>query len=169
MKTNGRSVTILFAFAVILTLASASFAQKVGGYKVVAKTDPDVTAAADFAVEAQSQRSEKGYQLEEIVKAERQVVQGSNYRLCLEVSADGSDTFFVQAIVYVDLKGNKNLTSWVDSNCGGSSAAPAIKRSSGEILVYQFGRDQNAARPTRKLGLRLPSMAPAERNRSCSA
>lgn len=124
MKKDYRSAAIFSAFAVVLTLATVSFAQKVGGYETVAKTDPGVVAAADFAVQAQSGESEKGYQLEEIVKAERQVVQGSNYRLCLEVSADGSDTFFVQAVVYVDLKGNRKLTSWVDSKCGESATTP---------------------------------------------
>ncbi|MBK9437062.1 MAG: hypothetical protein IPN51_03580, partial [Chloracidobacterium sp.] len=51
--------------------------------------DAGAVAAADFAIEAQSEKTEKEYTLEDIVKAERQVVQGSNYRLCLKVSVDG--------------------------------------------------------------------------------
>ena len=116
---------MLSAFAVILTFASASFAQMVGGYKVISKSDAAAVAAADFAIEAQSEKSEKSYELTDLVKAERQVVQGSNYRLCLEVSADGSDTFYVQALVYVDLKGNKKLSSWADSTCGDTAGAAA--------------------------------------------
>lgn len=126
---------MLSAFAVILTFASASFAQMVGGYKVISKSDAAAVAAADFAIEAQSEKSEKSYELTDLVKAERQVVQGSNYRLCLEVSADGSDTFYVQALVYVDLKGNKKLSSWADSSCGESAAAPVTK----PIIVGGFG------------------------------
>lgn len=134
MKTNRNSALMLSAFAVILTFAAAGFAQGVvvGGYKVVAKTDAAVVAAADFAIEAQSEKTEKEYTLEEIVKAERQVVQGTNYRLCMEVSADGSDTFYVQAVVYVDLKGNRKLTSWADSSCGEAGAAAAVV---GPIMV----------------------------------
>lgn len=135
MKSNNLSAIMLSAFAVILTFASASFAQMVGGYKVVAKTDSGVVAAADFAIQAQSEKTEKGYELAEIVKAERQVVQGSNYRICMEVSADGSDTFYVQAVVYVDLKNNRKLTSWADSSCGESAAAPVTK----PIIVGGFG------------------------------
>lgn len=118
---------MLSAFAAVLTLSSAGFSQMVGGYKAVAKTDSGAVAAANFAVQAQSEKTENEYTLEEIVKAERQVVQGSNYRLCMEVSAEGSDTFYVQTVVYVDLKGNRRLTSWADSACGEAVEAPAAK------------------------------------------
>lgn len=136
MKKN-----LLLAFLLISITAVASsetFAQGiiVGGYKVVAKTDAGVVAAAEFAIAAQSEKTEREYSLEEIIKAERQVVQGSNYRLCMEVSADGSDTFYVQAVVYVDLKGNKRLSSWVDSSCGESAAAPVAK----PIVVGGYGK-----------------------------
>lgn len=124
MKLNKNGALLLSAFALVLTFTSASFAQMVGGYKVVAKTDAAAVAAADFAVEAQTEKSGTEYTLEDIVKAERQVVQGSNYRLCLEVGSGGDDTSFVQAVVYVDLKGNKKLSSWADSTCGETAAAP---------------------------------------------
>ncbi|MGB5012467.1 MAG: cystatin domain-containing protein [Pyrinomonadaceae bacterium] len=136
MRSNVRMAVVLAAFAAVLTFATASSAQIiVGGYKVVAKTDAGVVAAANFAVQAQSENTGREYELEDIVKAERQVVQGSNYRLCMEVSADGSDAFHVQAVVYVDLKGNKKLSSWADSSCGDSAAAPVTK----QIVVGGFG------------------------------
>lgn len=136
MKKN-----ILLAFLLVLIAGVASSEALgqgviVGGYKAVAKTDAGAVAAADFAIEAQSEKTEKEYSLEEIVKAERQVVQGTNYRLCMEVSADGSDTFYVQSVVYVDLKGNRKLTSWVDSKCGESAAAPVVK----PIIVGGYGK-----------------------------
>ncbi|MBK7511954.1 MAG: hypothetical protein IPI76_06780 [Chloracidobacterium sp.] len=127
MRSNVRTAIVLSTCAVILTFASASFAQMVGGYKAVAKTDAGAVAAADFAIEAQSEKTEKEYTLEDIVKAERQVVQGSNYRLCLKVSADGSDTFYVLAVVYVDLKNNRKLSSFVLSTCGETAVAPVSK------------------------------------------
>ena len=127
MRSNVRTAIVLSTCAVILTFASASFAQMVGGYKAVAKTDAGAVAAADFAIEAQSEKTEKEYTLEDIVKAERQVVQGSNYRLCLKVSADGSDTFYVLAVVYVDLKNNQKLSSFVLSTCGETAVAPVSK------------------------------------------
>ncbi len=123
------------ALAVVFTFASASFAQMVGGYKVVAKTDAGAVAAAEFAVEAQSEKTGSEISLEDIVKAERQVVQGSNYRLCLEVSTDGGDTTYVQANVYVDLKNNRKLSKWADSTCGETAAAPVDK----PIMVGGYG------------------------------
>ncbi|MBL8180121.1 MAG: hypothetical protein JNL64_00750 [Blastocatellia bacterium] len=135
MNLNKRTAVLISALAVVFTFASAGFAQMVGGYKVVAKTDAGAVAAAEFAVEAQSEKSGSEISLEDIVKAERQVVQGSNYRLCLEVSTDGGDTTFVQAIVYVDLKNNRRLSKWEDSTCGETAAVPANK----PIMVGGYG------------------------------
>lgn len=106
----------MFAFA------SANFAQRVGGYKVVAVSDAGAVAAADFALDAQFQKTDVEFELGEIVKAERQIVQGSNYRLCMEVTAEGEEPSFVQAVVYVDLKNNRKLSSWVNSTCGGGAS-----------------------------------------------
>jgi hypothetical protein len=135
MNLNKRTAVLVSALAVVFTFASASFAQMVGGYKVVAKTDAGAVAAAEFAVEAQSEKTGSEISLEDIVKAERQVVQGSNYRLCLEVSTDGGDTTYVQANVYVDLKNNRKLSKWSDSTCGETAAAPVDK----PIMVGGYG------------------------------
>ena len=77
-------------------------------------------AAAEFAVSAQAEKSEKEISLVEVIKAERQVVAGSNYRMCLKVTTQGEvdeadATHFVQVVVYVDLKGTRKLSSWVAS------------------------------------------------------
>lgn len=127
---------MISALAVVFTFASAGFAQMVGGYKVVAKTDAGAVAAANFAVEAQSEKTGSEISLEDIVKAERQVVQGSNYRLCMEVSTDGGDTTFVQAVVNVDLKGNRKLSKWEDSTCGETAAAAPVDK---PIMVGGYG------------------------------
>lgn len=91
---------------------------QVGGFRAIAKTDPNAVAAADFAIKTQSAKTGYTYELHELSKAERQVVAGTNYKLCMQVSADGDEAFWVQAVVYVDLKKNSKLTSWADSECG---------------------------------------------------
>lgn len=125
MKLNKNGALLLSAFALLLTFTSANFAQMVGGYRVVAKTDAAAIAAANYAITAQSDKTDMDYELDEIIKAERQVVQGSNYRLCMEVNTGGDESFFVQAVVYVDLKAKYRLTSWAKSTCGDVAAAPA--------------------------------------------
>jgi len=131
MKTRLNSGLLLSALALVMTFAMASFAQMVGGYKAIATDDENAISAAEFAVDAQSEKANKEYQLGEIVKAERQVVQGSNYRLCMEISEGGEESFFVQAVVYVNLQNESKLTSWVNSNCGGGGGATTGKTPEG--------------------------------------
>lgn len=90
---------------------------KVGGYKALAKTDKGAIAAAEFAANAEGEKTDVAFELGEIVRAESQLVQGMNYRLCMDVSADGEEPIRVQAIVYVDLKRNYRLMSWTESTC----------------------------------------------------
>jgi hypothetical protein len=119
MKRNIKFVLILAVMSVIFGGAAAAQAQiKTGGYKEISKTDAGAVAAADFAVAAQSDKTGHAFELLDLVKAERQVVAGSNYKLCMQVSADGDEAFYVLAVVYVDLKKNSKLTSWADSDCG---------------------------------------------------
>lgn len=121
MKRNIKFALVLVVMAVVFGCAAAAQAQappRTGGYKEISKTDAGAVAAADFAITAQSAKTGNTYELHELSKAERQVVAGSNYKLCMQVSADGDEAFFVQAVVYVDLKRNSKLTSWTDSDCG---------------------------------------------------
>lgn len=110
----------LAVMGVIFGCAAAARAQppRTGGYREVAKTDAGAVAAAGFAITAQSAKTGYTFELLDLVKAERQVVAGSNYKLCMQVRADGDEAFFVEAVVYVDLKNNRKLTSWADSDCG---------------------------------------------------
>lgn len=101
---------------------STAYAQRVGGYKPIAATDPAAKEAADFAVDAQMEKSGKKIELVKLNKAERQIVQGTNYKLCLKVKSEGAEgeadvTHFVEAIVYVDLKRNYSLRSWKPTDC----------------------------------------------------
>ena len=121
---NRRLFSMALSVGIFMTLAvAAASAQKVGGYKEVSASDAAVQAAAEFAVNAQAEKSEKEMSLVDVIKAERQVVAGSNYRMCLKVTSQGEvdeadATHFVQVVVYVDLKGNRKLSSWVASDCG---------------------------------------------------
>lgn len=129
MKKSLYFAAILLAFGI--TLTSNSFGQGVilGGYKVIDTADEGAGAAADFAIKAQSEKDEMEYELGGIARAERQVVGGTNYRLCMDVSANGGDGSYIQAVVYVDLKRNYKLTSWASSTCGDAegSRKPATK------------------------------------------
>lgn len=108
------------ALAVLFVCATAVSAQKVGGYKDAAVDDAGVIAAAEFAVSDHSEKNEVSLEIVQIVKAERQIVAGTNYRLCVEVKVveeGNDDTQFVQAVVYQDLKKVYKLTSWKPDAC----------------------------------------------------
>ncbi len=112
------------ACAVFFACATTNFAQTkppmVGGYKAVSVTDAGVVAAADFAVSDHSEKNEVSLEVVSIQKAERQVVQGMNYRICVEVKVveEGNDeTQFVQVVVYQNLKKVYKLSSWKPDGC----------------------------------------------------
>ncbi len=89
-----------------------------GGYGTADTKQADVAEAAKFAVKAQSAKTKMKFKLGEIGKAEIQVVAGLNYRLCMKVNAAGDEYFWVQSVVYKNLKGKMSLTGWADSTCG---------------------------------------------------
>lgn len=118
-------VTVMMVTAALFCASQASAQTRplLGGYKEIAKTDAAAKKAALFAVSAEAKRSEKEIEFISIVKAERQVVAGSNYRMCLKVSTEGAEgqddaEVFVKVVVYVDPKGVQKLTSWEASDCG---------------------------------------------------
>ncbi len=125
MKTNLRLSAVFAALALILACATIDFAQKrppiTGGYKEVPASDAAVKEAAEFAVGEHSQNNDVSLEIVSIEKAERQTVQGANYRMCIEVKAteseDGDDTQFVLAVVYINLKKDFTLTSWKPDGC----------------------------------------------------
>lgn len=118
---NFKFVVAAAVFAVMLGFASDAMGQKVGGYKTIEATDEGARAAAEWAVRHQGEKTESSIELMSLVKAERQTVQGANYRLCMQVNMESEDepVSFVQAVVYMDLKKNYKLTSWAaNSTCG---------------------------------------------------
>lgn len=114
---------IAIAVGLVTLLAAAAVAQKVGGYKEIDAADSGVQEAANFAVSAEAEKTNREVHLISITKAEIQVVAGRNYRLCMKVRSQGAEDeadalMFVQAVVYADLKGNKKLSSRGPSDCG---------------------------------------------------
>lgn len=110
---------ILFLIAILTTLAGvrapgepakADRPVLSGGYSP-AEIDSEVGNVAAFAVKSQAQAIGRSLRLVKILKAERQVVAGLNYRLEIEV-ADGSKKFAAHAVVSKKLDGSLALTSW---------------------------------------------------------
>jgi hypothetical protein len=113
---------ILLMIGITLRCAAAT-AQRLGGYKEIDKADEGATAAAEFAVKAESEKKEMTYKLVSLEHAESQVVAGINYRLCLKVGYHKQDddvdtTEFVRVVVYRNLQNQYSLTSWTEENCG---------------------------------------------------
>lgn len=84
----------------------------VGGYSEVAIDDPDVVAAAQFAVSAQQDATGVLIQYQRVIQAEQQVVAGMNYRLMIGV-LEGGRSGTADVVVYRDPQGTYSLTSWV--------------------------------------------------------
>jgi hypothetical protein len=128
MKKSLQVVIVLVALGVAFGCTIVGLGQGrpiVGGYKVVATDDPDVQAAAEFAVSEQKKKQgEEQVSLVSIEHAERQVVAGTNFRLCLKVSkaADeddaGEEPQDVKVVVFRSLKNEYSLKSWEEEDCG---------------------------------------------------
>ena len=87
-----------------------------GGYIGIDPYDPDVQQAAAFAVTMWSMRSPNPPTLRAITRAERQIVEGVNYKLCLDV--DVAETRQrVQTVVYRDTAQTLHLTQWLTEGC----------------------------------------------------
>ena len=81
-----------------------------GGYSP-AEIDPEVRKVAEFAVKTHTEATGRPLHLVKILKAERQVVAGLNFRIDLEV-ADGTKRLKAHTVVWKKLDGSLSLTSW---------------------------------------------------------
>lgn len=125
MKNNLKIIIAAFVFAIAFGWAANGSAQiRVGGYKAISVRDAAVVEAADVAVSAQNAADESiVYELTAVKTAQRQTVQGTNYRLCLQIiAADAeseNDYEFARATVYRNLEGDYELKSWTEvKSCG---------------------------------------------------
>lgn len=127
MKKNWRLAMIALVTTVVIMTApdsvsgirSSVFAQQgpiVGGYADASNTDPEVVAAARFAITTERQKMHTRIALVSIKHAEVQVVAGLNYRLCMRVKIKGKIRD-VRVVVYKNLKQNFSLTSWSAGGC----------------------------------------------------
>ena len=82
----------------------------VGGYQNTDIT-PEIKKIAQFALKTQSKKTKTRLQLVNIDSAASQVVAGTNFKLILTIK-DHQKTNQAEAIVYRDLNGHKQLSSW---------------------------------------------------------
>ena len=125
MRKPSKAIYAALVLIVALGCSIVAAAQiRTGGYKEVSRDNPEVEAAANFAVAEQGRKQETSFTLVSIERAESQVVAGTNYKLCLKVSTEGDDDDpkGVQAIVFRNLQKAYSLTSWEEKDCGGNDS-----------------------------------------------
>jgi hypothetical protein len=98
----------------------------VGGYKKIATDVPEVVSAAEFAVKEQTRKGGSSVKLISVEAAESQLVQGMNYRMCLQVEIEDEVNNVVvkqgvKVVVYRDLKKKYSLTKWEEADCSESN------------------------------------------------
>ena len=106
--------------AVGIVFLGGALAQIAGGYGAADVKDPQVMAAAKFAVAAQNTKlkrtGSRAYTLLEITKAEMQVVAGLNFHVCIKTKL-GASVRASEAVVYQDLQQKLSLSSWEWKKC----------------------------------------------------
>lgn len=104
--------TITASFLLVGCVSTPEQSPTVGGYSEVSTSDPEVNAAAQFAVSTHADDTGEVMELQHVIQAEQQVVAGMNYRLRLGV-IEGGRSGTADAVVYRDPEGQYSLTSWV--------------------------------------------------------
>jgi hypothetical protein len=125
MKKVFRLGLILIAVGIAFGAVNTITAQQrpiVGGYKKAATDNAEVVAAAEFAVKEQTRKGGNAVRLISVEAAEGQLVQGMNYRLCLQVEIEDEVNNVVvtegaKVVVYRDLKKKYSLTRWEAADC----------------------------------------------------
>jgi len=87
MNNNLRKMILLAALGVLFGSAQTNFAQiRMGGYKKIPVSDAGAVAAAEYAVDTRGDNEELEITLDAVLKAERQTVEGTSYKLCCKLS-----------------------------------------------------------------------------------
>jgi hypothetical protein len=131
--------------AIVISFGITTLAQTrplLGGYKPAETDDAEVVAAAEFAVEARAEKNpeQEGLTLDSVDKAEKQVVAGTNYRLCLTVSLE-DESQQVKVVVYQKTNKEYSLTSWTPEDCSGSSSNKtddSMRQTSGSLPIKRL-------------------------------
>jgi cystatin-C len=131
MKQSPRLVTFFVALTLAFSCVAVGLAQnrapRVGGYKPVAKDDPGVLEAAERALSQRGEKEGVSLKLVSVEHAERQIVAGTNYRLCLKIAIendeddDSAETQDVKVLVFRSLQNEYSLKSWEAEECGESN------------------------------------------------
>ena len=87
-----------------------------GGYQQASTTESDVVSAAKFATKKEKRKKGIRLSLISIERAEKQVVAGINYRLCLRVKIKDKIQN-VTTIVYRNLRQKYSLSNWEEDGC----------------------------------------------------
>jgi hypothetical protein len=114
-KIHTMQLPVLLCFLTYV-LALGAFAQVPGGYRLVPNDDSESVAAAKAAVRQESQKLGKNIVFSSIVYAQRQVVSGTNYKLCLKVKVNGTSKR-AETVINRDLQKQYSLTSWNWGQC----------------------------------------------------
>lgn len=124
MRNDLRKVLIAVVFCVLIGCASTVFGQiRTGGYRTVPVTDQGVKDAVDFALEIKTQEMDEELSLEGIIKAEKQTVAGTNYRVCLQIyvpsKEDETDgvTLYIKTVIFLSLQNEYSIKSWTEEDC----------------------------------------------------
>jgi len=103
-------------YSLILVLAFGAFAEVPGVYRMVPNDDPESLAAAKAAVRLEGEKLGKNVVFSSMVYAQRQVVSGTNYKLCMKVRANGSSKR-AEAVIHRNPQKQYSLTSWNWGQC----------------------------------------------------
>ena len=120
---NNLQLIVIAVLGTIFICAISSFGQvRTGGYKAVPTDNETVIDAAEFAANTQSEKTGTNINIETIETAARQIVAGTNYKLCLQVAVgeenEKPSVEFIQAIVFYSLQQEFSLKSWTKvSDC----------------------------------------------------
>lgn len=127
IKTSLTTACAVAAFCLALVAPSLCAAQTpVGGYSEISKTDAAAAAAAKFAVETKSKKN-VALKLVSIESAKKQIVAGSNFKLCLVVNANDKRQE-ATVVVYRNLQNEFRLTSWTPGKCSTAASNSATNR-----------------------------------------
>ena len=105
-----------FLCFVVFALSSETLAQTPGGYRLVPNDDSESISAAKFAVREEGQKLGKTIVFTSLVYAQRQVVSGTNHKLCMKVKVNGTSKR-TETVVNRDLQKQYKLTSWRWGEC----------------------------------------------------
>ena len=110
---NRRDLVRTLAGGGLMLFASPALAQ-LGGWTNAKVDDPEVVAAAKFALQETKKKNSK-LKLEKIVAAKHQLVAGMNYWVSLQLSDSASGMPVkrkAEAVIYKNLDDEYSLTSW---------------------------------------------------------